>query len=179
MDSQQDQLNKQPEIITRILEDDGQFPNNEDYPVIIYRQVINFTDHDGAEILEDIFGQNGWSGSWRDGIFSYHHYHSNTQEVLGIYCGEASVQFGGPHGQTFKVKRGDVILLPAGIAHKNLGSSSDFRVVGAYPGGRSYDMNYGKEGERPAADGNIKKVPVPQNDPVFGNQGPVTEYWGQ
>ncbi|MBS0000436.1 MAG: hypothetical protein KFF73_15755 [Cyclobacteriaceae bacterium] len=69
------------------------------------------------------------------------------------------------------------MLIPAGVAHKNLGSSADFRVVGAYPEGQSWDMNYGKEWERPTADENIRKVKLPVMDPVFGQEGPVIDQW--
>ena len=73
---------------------------------------------------------------------------------------------------------GDVIIIPAGVAHKNLGSSGDFRCVGAYPPGQDWDMNYGKAGERPAADENIANVPLPVADPVFGFEGPLMKNWG-
>src|SRR5436190_11972743 len=37
------------------------------------------------------------------------------------------------HGQTVEVRSGDVILIPAGVAHHHIGASPDFSVVGAYP----------------------------------------------
>ena len=58
---------------------------------------------------------------------------------------------GGDGGLTTELGKGDVVVIPAGVAHKNLGSSADFACVGAYPDGRSYDMNYGNEDERPAS----------------------------
>lgn len=58
-----------------------------------------------------------------------------------------------------------MILIPAGVAHKNL-ENQDFAVVGAYPKGRSYDMNTGKSKERPDADINIAAVPIPEADPL-------------
>lgn len=38
-------------------------------------------------------------------------------------------------------------------------------------------MNYGKSDERPKADINIQKLPIPTLDPVFGKGGPLSEYW--
>jgi uncharacterized protein YjlB len=169
-------INADTERETVILKDDGVFPNNEKLPLIVYKEAVRY-GNGGAEIVEKIFHKNGWGGSWRNGIYGYHHYHSTAHEVLGVYSGRAKVQLGGPEGKVFEVRKGDVILIPAGVAHKNLGSSPDFRVVGAYPDGQSWDMNYGKEGERPNADRNIEKVALPSKDPVFGADGPVNEAW--
>src|SRR5581483_10867523 len=115
--------------------------------------------------------------SWRDGIYTYHHYHSTAHEVLGVFNGSATVQFGGEHGLKQKVNAGDVIIIPAGVAHKNLGASSAFGVVGAYPRGQTWDMNYGRAEERPRADENIVHVALPKRDPVYGSGGPLTEHW--
>ena len=163
------------EIIKHFLQDDGTFPNNENLPLIIYRGAIEIKN--GASDIEKVFHDNEWGNSWRNGIFSYHHYHSTAHEVLGIYQGTVKAQLGGPDGITAELEAGDVVLIPAGVAHKNLGSSTDFACVGAYPPGQDYDMNYGKIGERPSADKNIRKVPIPNNDPVEGKQGPLVKEW--
>lgn len=169
-------INQETEILYFHLRDDGIFPNNEKLPLILYRQVIRFQDG-GPEVVEEVFHQNGWGSSWRNGIYGFHHYHSTTHEVLGVYQGNCRVQLGGPEGEIFEIKKGDVVLIPAGVAHKNLGSSQDFKLVGAYPNGQSWNMNYGKKGERPLADQNIAKVKLPEKDPVLGDHGPVKERW--
>jgi uncharacterized protein YjlB len=38
-------------------------------------------------------------------------------------------------------------------------------------------MNYGQPKERPQADENIKRVPLPALDPVYGAHGPLQEHW--
>ncbi len=76
-----------------------------------------------------------------------------------------------------EVTAGDVLIIPAGVAHKNLGATADLGVVGAYDRGREWDMNYGKPGERPNADVKIARVPLPQMDPVYGAHGPLLEKW--
>ena len=68
-------------------------------------------------------------------------------------------------------------MIPAGVAHKNLGCSDDFVAVGAYPDGQEWDMCDGKAGERPSADENIKRVAKPKTDPVYGNKGPIFDHW--
>ena len=162
---------------TQLLKDDDTFPNNGRLPLLIYQGVLALPQSNAAAIVEDLFESNGWNGSWRNGIYGFHHYHSTAHEVLGVYSGSATVQLGGENGVTLEIRRDDVIVIPAGVAHKNLGAGSDFRVVGAYPLGQSPDMCYGKAGERPQADHKIVKVPLPQKDPVFGIGGPLTEHW--
>lgn len=157
------------------FKDDGVIPNNQ-LPVIIYRQCFSERGNAAAEWLENKFAENNWKNSWRNGVFDYHHYHSNTHEVLGVYSGKALLQLGGKNGKKLDVSAGDVIVIPAGVAHKNL-ESANFAVVGAYPGGRSHDMNTGKEGERPGADKNISAVPIPNNDPIQGSKTGLREIW--
>lgn len=164
-------------IIRKILADDGTFPNNEKLPLLIYKQAIAITSSDPASDVEKVFHENGWGSSWRNGIFSYHHYHSTAHEVLGVYSGWVNVQLGGEDGLIVKAKKGDVFIIPAGVAHKNLGASDDFRVVGAYPRGQSYDMNYGKKGERPQTDENIRNLAKPSTDPVFGKEDGLVNFW--
>ena len=171
------QLIQQAYEVSHILEDDGTFPNNQTLPLLIYKGALLLQPGDDESAIKKVFESNGWTNSWVDGVFDYHHYHSVTHEVMGVYCGTADLQLGGPHGVCVEVLRGDVIIIPAGVAHKNLKSSEDFSVVGAYPGGKDYDMNYGKDGERPAADENIARVPLPDKDPVYGIEGAVKTAW--
>jgi uncharacterized protein YjlB len=84
---------------------------------------------------------------------------------------------GGEKGYKLTLEKGDVILIPAGVAHKNLTPRKLFKCVGAYPDGRAYDIQYGKKGERPGADDQIKQVPIPLLDPVLGQKGTMHQYW--
>ena len=70
-----------------------------------------------------------------------------------------------------------VVVIPAGVAHTNLGSTGDFRTVGAYPIGQTWDVCYGKPGERPAADRNVATTSLPGMDPVYGKSGPTDLLW--
>jgi len=70
-----------------------------------------------------------------------------------------------------------VLVLPAGVAHCNEGQSQDFRVVGAYPAGSDFDMQYGRPSERPGADQRIARVALPSSDPVLGKRGGLVELW--
>ncbi|HYG22221.1 MAG TPA: cupin domain-containing protein [Verrucomicrobiae bacterium] len=170
-----DVLNR-PEIIATVLKDDGAVPNNR-LPLLVYRTAVNLEGRDPAALFEELFQSNDWTGTWRNGIYTYHHYHSTTHEVLGVFKGSATIQFGGEKGIKQKITAGDVVIIPAGVAHKNLGASSDFAVVGGYPGGAEWDMNYGRPNERPASDENIAQVAMPKNDPLHGASGPLFQHW--
>lgn len=165
------------DVITERLADDGTFPNNGTLPAVVYPQAFHTEEDDPEARIEELFQRNGWGGTWRNGIYSYHHYHSTAHEVLGVARGTARVQLGGDDGTTFDLAAGDFIVIPAGVAHKNLGSSADFVVIGAYPRGQDYDMKYGRPGERPQADRNIEETPLPETDPVYGEDGPLIELW--
>ncbi len=156
--------------------DDGQIPNSR-YPLLLYRDVFSERKSAGATWLEQRFAANDWTNAWRNGIFSYLHYHSLSHEVLGIYSGSATVQLGGSKGKAVSVQAGDVIVIPAGVGHQNLGSSADFGVVGAYPGGRTFDVLRGHPGERPRADQTIAALPLPTTDPLLGMSGGLIHVW--
>ena len=87
------------------------------------------------------------------------------------------LRLGGEHGQTVEVRSGDVILIPAGVAHHNIGASPDFSVVGAYPDGRQWDLLRGLPGERPKSDHTIAALPIPDYDPIYGADGPLRQIW--
>ncbi len=160
------------------------WPNNAQLPVLIYRGVMvqEFSDQptalDAGEVSRRL-RQNGWRGTWENGVFGYHHFHSNAHEVLVVCEGEATLQLGGPQGQAFQAQAGDVIVLPAGTAHKNAGSSPDFRVVGAYPAAQEdFDLLRGvTSGDEPNIRQRIAAVPLPDTDPVYGSEGPLLELW--
>ena len=152
--------------------DDGRFPNSR-WPLLVYRNALRAS----ADAMELRFQERGWSNAWRNGLFGYHHFHSNVHEVLGIAAGEADIEFGGPGGQAIEVRPGDVMVIPAGVAHRNMAQTSDLLVVGAYPGGVRYDVWHGDPGEHALVVRNIAAVGVPELDPVFGSVGPMHRLW--
>lgn len=159
-------------IETIKCEDDGSIPNNPYYQLLLYKGAIEPEDSP-KEILKN----NNWLGIWENGVLPYHHYHSTSHEVLAVSGGTATIQFGGEKGEQVEVEKGDVAILPAGYGHKRIESSSDFAVIGAYPNGRDYDTGYGYEEERPQNLEEIKEVPLPEYDPVYGETGPLFSYW--
>jgi uncharacterized protein YjlB len=161
------------QVETHSFEDAGGIPNSR-LPVLVYHDVEGARE---ADECEKLFARNGWLGAWVDGIYSFHHFHSTAHEVLGIVGGSAVVVLGGPSGRRFQVHRGDVLVLPAGTGHCNAGSSDDLLVVGAYPNGMSWDLRRGDPAERDEVLDNIAAVPLPDTDPVHGQDGPLTAIW--
>ena len=169
-------INLTPLVIADIINRNGNFPNNESLPLIIYKNVIHFENVTAKEI-QKFLHKNKWINSWVDGIYNYHHYHSNTHEALIVYDGHCRVEIGGDKGNQYEIEKGDVIIFPAGVSHKNLTSTKDFKTIGSYPIDVDYDMNYGKAEEHPKVDENIKQVPLPNTDPIFGEDGLLFQYW--
>ncbi|QNL52522.1 cupin domain-containing protein [Olivibacter sp. SDN3] len=158
------------------FEDDGSIPNN-DLPLLLYGSAFAMRGNKGADWLEEKFMSNDWGNAWRWGVYPFHHYHSNTHEVLGVFSGNALLHLGGERGEKVQTNAGDLLIIPAGVGHKCLAHSDDFAVVGAYPKGLSPDLNKGEEDERPQADKNIEAVQLPATDPLFGKDQGLREIW--
>lgn len=164
------------DIELHTLNDDGMIPNNTLLPLVVYRRALDLGGGDREERVRELFRVHGWENSWVNGIYAYQHYHSTAHEVLGIARGVARVKLGGPQGITTDVEAGDAILIPAGVAHCLIESES-LSVVGAYPKGQDWDLCRPNEQDRERALRNIPLVPLPENDPVFGAEGPVHDHW--
>lgn len=161
-----------------MFKDDGITPNHPRWPLIHYRGVVKLDDaFDPAAIFEALFEAHGWHGGWRDGVYDYLHFHSNAHEALGIARGSATVRFGGARGRNIRLKAGDVIVQPAGTGHQRIAASPDLLVVGAYPGGKDYDMCRANKGDHDRALAAIAKTRPPRTDPVFGARGPLKDQW--
>ncbi len=156
--------------------DDGDIPNNPRLPLVYYPGVIVEEDRDHARIYQEIFAVNDWPDNWRDGVYPFPHYHSDAHEVLGCYGGSAKIRLGGAGGIIRLVSAGDVVVVPAGVGHENMGASAGFKVVGSYPNGQSPDLCRG--GQRPAGvAATIGQVPLPKLDPIYGGGSGLTTIW--
>jgi len=164
-----------PAVETHRFTDDGIVPNSP-LPLVVYRGALADTG-DRASACETLFAKNGWPGAWRNGIYDHHHFHSTAHEVLGITRGSARVRLGGEGGQTVELRAGDVVVIPAGVAHKREAASADLLVIGSYPKGQHPDMCRAEPAQHDAAASNIRNVPLPAADPVTGTAGPLLDCW--
>jgi uncharacterized protein YjlB len=164
-----------PVIETHRFADDGIVPNSR-LPLILYRGALP-DSADRAAACEAMFAENGWPDSWRNGIHPFHHYHSTAHEVLGIARGHARVRLGGESGQTVELRAGDVVVIPAGVAHKREAATSDLLVIGSYPKGQRPDMCRAERAGHDDALAQLDKVPLPAHDPVTGRESPLLDCW--
>jgi uncharacterized protein YjlB len=165
-----------PSIETHLFADDGIVPNNPTLPLVLYRGALG-SDGDLAARCEAMFDANGWPGAWRNGIFAYHHYHSTAHEVLGIARGSARVRLGGENGATVELRTGDVVVIPAGVAHRQESASADLLVIGSYPAGQRPDRHRDEPAAHDRSAANVARVALPATDPVTGRAEPLLDCW--
>lgn len=138
------------------------------YDVIVYRGVLHANATGKASAFKEMFTCNGWGAEWVDGIYDYHHFHSNAHEVLGIARGRVTVRLGGEDGVDIDLRAGDVVILPAGTGHCRMTRAGDLQVVGAYPHGQGrYDICRSRE-DKPDIAQRIRRTAKPEYDPVTG-----------
>jgi len=167
--------NRVPE--TFILPPNGRMPNSH-LPVVFYRDVAPASE-DLEPYFRRLFNHNHWGGDWAMGIYGYHHFHSNAHEVLGIAAGSATLVLGGDGGRLLEVTRGDVLVLPAGTGHRRIKDSWDFWVVGAYPRGQEDYDEFTDHAMCTNCVFRLRRVALPQQDPVFGKDGKLPRLWGE
>ena len=164
---------------TFVFDSDGSVPNNPALPVLLYRGGIDVSaGRDPERAVEQIFIANGWGRDiWRNGIYSFAHFHSMIHEVLGIARGSVRVRLGGRAGQEFVLETGDVAVLPAGTGHQRLSEHDGLSVVGGYPPQGRYDVCRGGASDVASAVQAVAQVPLPSVDPLFGDGGPLLTHW--
>ena len=70
-----------------------------------------------------------------------------------------------------RVTAGDVIVMPAGVSHEDVGHSVDNIMCGGYPGGRDWDNiqpEFLSQDLYLQACKRIMALPIPEKDPVSG-----------
>lgn len=163
------------ETETFILHQKDWVPNNERLPVLLYRGAVQAEGKKAAEAFERLFADHGWPPQWRDSVYDYHHYHSTAHEALGVAAGFGAMLLGGPGGREVEVRAGDALVLPVGNGHRKLKVSDDFLVVGAYLQGQDWDIC--REAPSDETWRRMRAVPVPEEDPVSGKDGPLCASW--
>ncbi|RSL62146.1 hypothetical protein CEP53_004861 [Fusarium sp. AF-6] len=175
---------------THFVKPTAHCPNNV-FPVLVYRGVLP-EPHDEVSTTE-LLESHGWTkkqGTW--GTITVKHFHPNTHECYGVFQGESELIFGAGGaddenaGVKCHVKAGDVVVVPAGVAHasvdeddKTKNKSEKYRYIGVYPDGSpKWRSEFGKtplEGRELVDE--ISGVPIPSQDPVAGPEGALLRIW--
>jgi len=164
-------------VIAHTIAASGAVPNHPRWPLLVYPGAVAIAGADPAAAFEALFDRNRWPPAWRNGVFPFHHFHTNSHEALGVYSGEVTVQFGGDDGVAITARPGDVIVLPAGTGHKKLSSRGALGIVGAYPAGQHADMCTPLTSNAQRSAEAVARVPLPDCDPVYGSGGPLFSHW--
>lgn len=149
---------------------DEPFPSNK-IELRLYRAVFNEAQIGLSSKFSKLFSKNGWSVPWVNGVYAFHHFHAEVHEILGCAAGWVVVQMGGPNGPEIRLEAGDAALIPAGVAHKNIDSSADYRILGSYPHGQEPDLRRGDTDEWDEVLDKIAHVKLWDKDPVTGEKG--------
>jgi len=119
---------------------------------------------------------------WQYTVYKQSHFHSTAHEILSVVSGRARLCFGGeenPGRVEPVVEAGDLVIVPAGVAHCLLEDQSNshgagFTVIGSYPKGKNWDMCHGTGDEsEDEIRKSISRLSWFDQDPVYGRDGPA------
>lgn len=156
------------------------FPNSSVHhrPLFIYHAAFP-SSSSPSSIEQHLRSVGVVSPAWRYKMYTQHHFHSTTHEVLVISSGAATLFFGGDgnsQGVQTDVGKGDVIVVPAGVGHAMLEDKGSFDMVGSYPvGGAQWDHCLGAESDLEEVTKRIRGLGWFDGDPVYGDEGPVLQ----
>lgn len=148
-------------------------------PLLIYHAAFE-KDVSASQVSNHLKKVDVVVPQWQYSMYKQSHFHSTTHEVLTVVSGRARLCFGGeenPERVEPIVEVGDVIIVPAGVAHRLLeDQSGGFTMVGSYPKGKNWDMCYGagdeNENEIRSA---ITQLSWFDQDPIYGRDGPAIQ----
>ncbi|KAK1837965.1 cupin domain-containing protein [Colletotrichum chrysophilum] len=185
---------------------------NSDFPVLVYRGVLGTGDELDEDEVSEKLQQYGWvkKGTW--GTITLKHFHPNTHECYGshssfsldtfkvsltelhpgIFQGRSELVFGeggsDPAGSGVRcwVRPGDVVVVPAGVAHASVADEKaapgekEYRYVGVYP--EESPQWRSEMGRKPLQEKQglveeVEGVGLPRMDPLYGVDGPLIKIW--
>ena len=161
------------------LKESKPYPNNK-LPALYYENVLESIlgeSYSGQDVMR-LLQQNGYTNTWSNGILNQHHFHSIAHEALACTLGELRVQLGGEDEIILTVRKGDVLLLPAGTAHKKLEATEEHEIIGGYPLNQpDYDFQYGDASDYEAIKEKVAQVELPHTDPITDFPALIKQYW--
>jgi uncharacterized protein YjlB len=159
----------------------GGFPNTSlsSQPIQIYRSAF-LPPLSTPRISDHVRAVGIVEPSWVYTMYTESHFHSTTHELLIVLAGSALIQFGGPANPAAietKVNEGDVMMIPAGVAHALLEEQGGFRMLGCYPVGAAQWDHCTATGERwgKEIETRIRALHWFKEDPIYGPGSPEYE----
>ncbi|KAF4552053.1 Hypothetical protein D9617_11g009000 [Elsinoe fawcettii] len=140
-----------PEIVKYPIPSSQLIPNSH-LPLLHYKSFFPAASISPGAIF-DLYESNGWTVNWifRYGITQAAHYHSRAHECMTVLSGTATIRFGAADisddleastwgeagtdyekgGVLVKAQKGDVFIIPAGVAHKTFDTSpkAEFKLL--------------------------------------------------
>lgn len=162
--------------ITRIFEPQGGIPNS-DLPLLLWKGRLPAECREG-EAACALYRKNRWGGTWVYTVYPFWHFHTHGHEVLGCVAGQARIGFGGDGGMVADIEIGDVAIIPAGVGHRKLEASTDFLMAGGYPPGQEGNIVRPGDFDQDTAMAEIRRVQLPETDPITGRADGVVAVWG-
>ncbi|KAF5521620.1 Uncharacterized protein CGCA056_v006361 [Colletotrichum aenigma] len=147
---------------------------NSDFPVLVYRGVLGTGDELDEDEVSEKLQQYGWV------------------KKVGIFQGRSELVFGeggsDPAGSGVRcwVRPGDVVVVPAGVAHASVADEKaapgekEYRYVGVYP--EESPQWRSEMGRKPLQEKQglveeVEGVGLPRMDPLYGVDGPLIKIW--
>ncbi|KAJ0279403.1 hypothetical protein CBS470a_009274 [Colletotrichum nupharicola] len=147
---------------------------NSDFPVLVYRGVLGAGEELSEDEVSERLQQYGWV------------------KKVGIFQGRSELVFGeggsDPAGSGVRcwVRPGDVVVVPAGVAHASVADEKaapgekEYRYVGVYP--EESPQWRSEMGRKPLQEKQglveeVEGVGLPRMDPLYGVDGPLTKIW--
>ena len=163
------------EATLQTLEPDNGIPNSK-LPLAFWRGRLPKDARSGSAATA-LFRKSGWQGTWVYTVFPYWHFHTRGHEALACVSGRARIGFGGDQGIKVDVEVGDVCVIPAGVGHRRLDSSSDFQMAGGYPPGQEGNIVRPGNLDDETIAREIAVLTLPETDPISGRNDGVVEAW--
>ncbi|MGJ7032222.1 cupin domain-containing protein [Niabella hirudinis] len=146
-------------------------------PLLVYRGFFDKEYGSCEGWLTKKFRSNKWFPAPALQAHDFTHYYANTHIVLGICAGEAKWQLGGRLGISTILEKGDVMVIPAGVALRCIESDADFKMVGACSVNVVPELRGNKPGNPNQADPIIANIAIPDNDPILGPGEGLLTIW--
>ena len=170
-------LTRSAEPLALMFADDGSIPNNPRLPFLVYRGAIDLTGtpnrrSDREDLRPSRLGR----------------------DVAQRHLSLRALSFDDPRGARHRARprqgavrrqrgrgcstsAGDVVVLPAGTGHQCLWAAPELWSSAPIRKSGKYDLCRGSKAEHANAVDTIPSVPLPDTDPVFGEDGPLTKLW--